>query len=200
MEIIQGKRRLFIGDSAFLDRLQAYEALRLDIGTGDGRYVQHLAQRYPRQLAIGIDACRENLRVASRCAPTNALFIIANAEAMPQTLSGCAHTISINFPWGSLLRGLLNGDSPLLANLERVAHLGAEWQVRLNGGALAEIGWSLTEGARQARAVLGAGGFITEAEAPLSSADLTRLPTTWAKRLAHGRDPRAIYLRGTKRF
>jgi hypothetical protein len=34
----------------------------------------------------------------------------------------------------------------------------------------------------------------------LTARDLKACPTTWAKRLAFGRDPRAIHLNGTRRM
>ena len=42
-------------------RLSGYQGVLIDIGTGDGRYVQHTAQLGAEQYVIGIDACRENL-------------------------------------------------------------------------------------------------------------------------------------------
>ena len=44
----------------------------LDLGAGDGRFVAQMARAYPDSLAIGIDACRENLIEQSRRAPENA--------------------------------------------------------------------------------------------------------------------------------
>jgi 16S rRNA (adenine(1408)-N(1))-methyltransferase len=83
MEIIRGKRASFIDASATAELLADYETIHIDIGTGDGRFVQHLAQSNPNTSVIGIDACRENLQEVSRRAPTNALFVIANAYALP---------------------------------------------------------------------------------------------------------------------
>ena len=73
-------------------RIAGYRDILVDIGTGDGRYVRHIARECPASFAIGIDACRENLRGASRNAPGNALFVIANALSLPRELHGLAHT------------------------------------------------------------------------------------------------------------
>jgi hypothetical protein len=147
---------------------------------------------------IGIDACRENLVEVSRRSSSNALFVIANAQALPHELHAIAAHITINFPWGSLLEGLLTNDSALMASLAAVMRPNAALEVRLNGGALAEAGWSLEQGADRVHEVLTDNGFSLRQNVVLRAHDLKSFPTTWAKRLAFGRDPRAVYLRGTK--
>jgi 16S rRNA (adenine(1408)-N(1))-methyltransferase len=198
MEIIRGKHASFMDASALAGQTAGYDRIHIDIGTGDGRFVQHLAQTCPNIFVIGLDACRENLLDVSRCATANALFVIANALALPRELSGLAAQITINFPWGSLLQGLLDGEPALLNGLDMIARPYARIDVRLNAGALAEAGWSLEAGARQVREVLNVNGFTTRSGLMLTAHDLKACPTTWAKRLAYGRDPRAIYLRGVR--
>jgi 16S rRNA (adenine(1408)-N(1))-methyltransferase len=199
MEIIRGKRASFIDASALAERLTEYDAVHIDVGTGDGRFVQHVAQTCPNCLVVGIDACRENLREVSRRAPANALFVIANAQALPVELYGLAAQVTINFPWGSLLEGLLANDPALLTGLATAARPDAGLEVRLNGGALTEAGWSLEDGADRIREVLAANGFAVRPPIALAARELRSCPTTWAKRLAFGRDPRAVYLRGARK-
>jgi 16S rRNA (adenine(1408)-N(1))-methyltransferase len=197
MEIMRGKQTSFTSALALSEQLMGYEAVHIDLGTGDGRFVQHIAHTDPNRFVIGIDACRDNLHEGSRRAPTNALFVIANVQALPEELSGLARYITINFPWGSLLGGLLTHDAFLLESLQRIAHSQADLEIRLNGGALAEQGWSLEEGTDQVRRVLAANGFSMRPSRLLTREDLRIYPTTWAKRLAFGRDPRAMLLHGT---
>ena len=171
----------------------------LDLGTGDGRYALHVARQDPATLAIGLDACRENLRAASRTAPPNALFVIANALDLPAELHGLAHRITINFPWGSLLAGLLAGDPRLLGGLRALARAesDAHLEIRLNEGALLEAGCSLVEGAARVRSVLGDAGFGVSRPTALDAASLRAVPSSWARRLAHGPHPRALELRAS---
>ncbi len=196
MEIIRGKHTSFLNASTLAERLDGYDTVHIDIGTGDGRFVQHVAQTCPHSFVIGIDACRENLHEVSRRAPSNALFVIANAQVLPPELHGLAAHVTINFPWGSLLEGLLDNDAALLESLFTVMRPNAELEVRLNGGALSEVGWSLEEGADRVRDVLTVNGFEVRLPITLRACELRACPTTWAKRLAYGRDPRAVYLRG----
>jgi hypothetical protein len=183
-----------------LDELIARLAERpdvlIDLGTGDGRFVLHTARAHPARYVVGIDACRDNLYEASRRAPANALFLIANICSMPAGLAGLASAITVNFPWGTLLAGLLEVGSPLLASLARLARPGATLEIRLNGGALAEAGYSLAAGGERVRRHVRLAGFHMAAPQPLAEDDLRAYPTTWAKRLAFGRDPRALYLAG----
>jgi len=196
MESIQGKRAVQIDAQALHDRLAGYHEVLLDIGTGDGRFVQHMAQECPARFAIGLDACRENLRDSSRQAQDNALYLIANARELPRALDGWATHITINFPWGSLLGGLLAGEALLLERIAAVAQPGALLELRLNAGALAEAGWELDDGGEQARLALCMAGFGMRLALELRPEQLRACPTTWAKRLACGRDPRGLYLMG----
>lgn len=199
MESIRGKQSPLIDAASLAQRLAGYRHVLIDIGTGDGRFAQYMARTYPECFVIGVDACRENLRARSRSALPNVLSLIANAQALPCELHGLATHVTINFPWGSLLSGLLAGDPALLAGLAAIARCGAMLEVRLNGGALAEAGWPLEEGGRQVRQVLCASGFNVQPSVALDARQLRACPTTWAKRLAFGRDPRALYLRGMRK-
>jgi len=199
MESIHGKRALRIDAPALLGHLAGYQDILLDIGAGDGRFVRQMAAESPARFAIGVDACRENLRASSRVAPANALSLIADARALPCALDQQATHITINFPWGSLLSGLLAGEAALLERLAAVARPGALLELRLNAGALAEAGWALADSGEQVRQALHMAGFQVRPPMALGPQELRACPTTWAKRLAYGRDPRALYVQGTRR-
>ena len=200
MEIIRGKQASFMDASVLATQLIGYNDVHIDIGTGDGRFVEHTARTQPDTFVIGIDACRENLAAVSRRAASNTLFVIANAQQLPIELYGLAAHITINFPWGSLLEGLLTDDAGLLTGLAMIARPKATLDVRLNGGALAEAGWSLEEGANQVQMVLAGNGFRMATKKSMLLSELKTYPTTWAKRIAFGRDPHAIVLRGVRKI
>jgi 16S rRNA (adenine(1408)-N(1))-methyltransferase len=192
MECIRGKTSAGI-DAAGL--AAGNDDVLIDVGTGDGRYVIHVARTRPSWFAVGVDACRENLRKASRRAPANALYVIANALALPKELDGMASKVTIHFPWGSLLVGLLDGEPGLLEGLLAIARPGAALEVRLNAGALADAGYTLESGGTRVRRALHAAGIDAGDPVWLDARDLRRCHTTRAKRLAYGRDPRAVCLR-----
>jgi hypothetical protein len=197
MESIRGKHAVG-GDAATLARQSAgYPHILIDLGTGDGRFVRHVAAMAPDTFAIGIDLCAANLRAAARRAPANAGYLVAGAYALPRELHALATHLTVNFPWGDLLTGLLGQDARLPTALAGLARPGARLDVRLNGGALAEAGWTpAAAGPAVAQGLRGA-GFTVAPPRLLDARELRACPTTWAHRLAFGRDPRALYLRGT---
>ncbi len=194
MEIIEGKKTLQMDAAGFARRLDGRREIWMDIGTGDGRFVRHVAELYPEHFVIGIDACRENLCAISRRVTPNTLYVIANAQALPAELYGLATHLTINFPWGSLLAGLLSGDSGLIESLRAISRPEARIEVRLTADALAQAGWSLDDGGKQVYQVLRAGGLEVSRPSRLDAQALRVIPTTWARRLAFGRDPRASCL------
>ncbi len=196
MECIRGKTSTEIGVDRLAADVAGYDEVLIDVGTGDGRYVLHIARTSPTWFAVGVDACRDKLRRASRRAPDNALYVIANALALPkEELGGVASKVTINIPWGSLLTGLLDGEPMLLEGLLAISRPGAALEVRLNAGALVEAGYTLESGSAHTRQMLHEGGFDIGDPLRLDGRELRQYPTTWAKRLAYGRDPRAVCLK-----
>lgn len=196
MEYMHGKQSCYLSEAELWARLALYREVRVDIGTGDGRYVQQMAKEHPTSFVVGLDACRENLEQVSRHAPPNALYLIANALEMPLQLANFADVVTINFPWGSLLSGLLENNPGLLAGLRRLAHPGARLEIRLNGNALDKAGcYTPEEGSARVRQVLSQFGLEVGPVLKIPAATLRTYPTTWAKRLAYGREPHALYLK-----
>lgn len=96
------------------DLAKNYSHTHIDLGTGDGLFAWRLAKKKPDTFVIGIDAARESLREGSsrsikkpaRGGTPNALFICMNVLEMPDEMVGIADSISINYPWGSLLQAV----------------------------------------------------------------------------------------------
>lgn len=65
-------------------------------------------------------------RAIRREALPNALFVVAAAESLPPELRGFADQVTIHFPWGSLLLGLLRADPAIVGGLVEVTRPGAE--------------------------------------------------------------------------
>jgi hypothetical protein len=198
MEIQHGRDSQILDAGSLQRRLTGYTECLIDLGTGDGQFTRRMAAERPNRFVVGVDACREQLRATSRRAQPNELYVIANALALPEELSGVASHVTINFPWGALLGGLLHSDSPALACLVDITRRGALIEARLNGDALAEAGYTLAAGTARVRQALRMTGFDVDPPVAMDAAALRACPTTWAKRLAFGRDPRAIYLCGRR--
>jgi 16S rRNA (adenine(1408)-N(1))-methyltransferase len=194
METIRGKTCILMDLNELQERLANYNRIILDLGTGDGRYVHSLAEQFPDDFIIGVDACRENLSEYSRAKLPNMLFVISNAQCLPCELNGMISHISINFPWGSLLNGLLNDGTNLMCGLERMSTSTTSIEVRLNGGALAEAGYALESGADKIYYNLLQAGWRVRPPRCMDAHELEVFPSTWARRLRHGRDPRALMI------
>ena len=171
-----------------------HQTMHIDVGTGDGRYALHLARREPEHGVVGLDTCLDHLAVHPRRVPENLRFICADARAIPSELAGRAASLTVNFPYSSLLNGLLAGDEALLASLAAALAPGGHVAIRINARALAETGVTLVEaGGRVERACRGVGlGQITTTA--LEGEDLRRFPSTWAKRIGFGRQPWAVQI------
>ena len=198
METIRGRKSLELDLKEWKDNLAKYNRIALDLGTGDGRYARALAEAHPRWFVIGVDACRENLREHSHTKLTNLLFVIASAQQLPHELTGLVSQLTINFPWGSLLESLLSGDPKLLRGLKSVSSAKASLDLRLNGSALAEAGRTLEAGTDKIYYNLLQAGWKIQTPVIIDACALKKFPSTWAKRLAFGRDPRAMMISGQK--
>ena len=198
METIRGRKSLELSTNGWKDQLADYNRIILDLGTGDGRYARALAEKHPDWFVIGVDSCRENLHEHSQTKLKNLLFVIASAQNLPPELEGLVSHITVNFPWGSLLGSLLAGDSKLMCGLKLISRQRASLELRLNGGALAEAGKTLEAGTDKIHYNLLQAGWQIERPVLMDAGALKTFPSTWAKRLAFGRDPRAMMLSGQK--
>ncbi len=198
METIQGKTPLELDGRGLNGRLASYPRVLLDLGTGDGRFVSWMAEHHPMDFFIGVDVCRENLRRTSQTAQRNLMFIIAPAQELPHELDGRISQVTIHFPWGSLLAGLLHCDPGLMDGLRLISKSAATIEVLLNSGALAKAGSTLEIGTGWILDNLSRSGWQVRAPEPMDVRALRSYPATWARRLAHGRDPQAMALKACR--
>lgn len=169
----------------------------IDIGTGDGRAVLRLAGAEPSTLAIGIDAVADAMADASRRAARpvrkgglpNALFVVAAAEALPAELWGSADEVTIQFPWGSLLRGLVGQDALLCEAVARLLRPGGRLTLVLS---IIERDRSVTLGALDEPALEGIArafervGLLAGEIRQVESAEARGIGSSWARRLRAG--------------
>jgi 16S rRNA (adenine(1408)-N(1))-methyltransferase len=128
----------------------------------------------------------------------NALLVAAAAEDLPPELDGLAHAVRIHFPWGSLLRGVVNGEAGVVAGVARIARPGCTVTAVLSveeperGLGLPLLDDSLAAGLASAYARHGLA--LTEWR-PAGERDLAETRSSWAKRLGAGRRRGAWLLR-----
>ena len=99
--------------------------LHIDLGTGDGKFVLRCARAHPDVEHVGVDALEEPMRDSIRRAAAkparggvpNARFVVADAVRPPEELAGRASLVTVNYPWGSLLRAVAAPDPAIVALL-----------------------------------------------------------------------------------
>ena len=172
-----------------------------DIGTGDGRAVLARAAAEPASLALGVDsaasAMAESSRRAARRGPSNAVFLAAGAESLGDSvLAGRVDLVTISFPWGSLLRGVVGLDETALAGVAslvapagRLAVLasvvptdGIEGIASLDATCEPEI-----------RAAWERRGMDLVSMRPATNDEIVASHSSWARRLVSCRDTRPVW-------
>jgi 16S rRNA (adenine(1408)-N(1))-methyltransferase len=147
---------------------------------------------------IGVDANAAAMADASRRAHRrdalpNALFVVAAAERPPEALRGMAGMLTVNFPWGSLLRGLLGRDDAVLAGVARLLAPGAEGSVLLS--VVARDGMPPVPPAGELAAGYARHGLDLFEARPARPEEVAASNSSWAKRLRAGRERPVTLLR-----
>jgi 16S rRNA (adenine(1408)-N(1))-methyltransferase len=166
----------------------------IDIGTGDGRAVLAAAAREPATLVLGLDANASAMVEASRCAARaqrkgglpNAALILASAESPPPALRASADLVTVRFPWGSLLRGLVGADRAVAAGVAGLVAPGGTLELLLAPALRDGLGGvptstdDLVGGIARA---FGPSGFDIEDVQTATPAEAKASGSSWAKRL-----------------
>ena len=171
--------------------------MTIDVGTGDGRAVLATAATDPAGLAIGIDANAASMAEVSRRASRspakggqpNALFLLGAAEAIPEELHGVADLVTIQLPWGSLLRGCLGRDDAVAAGIASLLRPGGLLELLLAPAERDRLDGLPTEPAAVAAAAgksFGAHGISVIEARPATPAEILASRSTWARRLLAG--------------
>jgi len=171
------------------------------VGAGDGGYALHRAKTEPSTFAIALDASPDALSAgawrAKRTRVVNAAFLVEAVERIPSELAGLANEVTVHFPWGSLLRGVIAADERVLTPLARL--LKPDGELRLLLSATLRDGYAdLTPGDLSALAGCYAelGLELTEMRAA-NRMDIAASRSSWAKRL--GRDRLVVFARYSRR-
>lgn len=159
----------------------------IDVGAGDGGYAVHRARGEPNTFAIAIDASPDALSDgawrAHRLRLSNVAFLVTAVEQLPGALDETADEITVHFPWGSLLRGMLAADSSIVGRL--AGSLRTEGELRLLVSAVERDGYSKVTPARLLELAprYEALGLDLVESGWATPADIARSRSSWAKRL-----------------
>lgn len=156
-----------------------------------------LAAREPATLVLGLDANAASMAEASRRAAgparkggrSNARFIVAAAEAPSPALRGVAGLVTVRFPWGSLLRGVVGQDKAVACGVAGLVAAGGTLELLLapssRDGLEGLGGWSTDspELARHVEAAFAPHGLCVVEARPSTGDEIAASGSTWAKRL-----------------
>jgi 16S rRNA (adenine(1408)-N(1))-methyltransferase len=185
----------------------------IDLGAGDGRYAYESARADAARLYVAVDPDAEALgeyayrasRKPARGGLENARFVVASVEQLPPELEGIAALVRVNFPWGSLLRALLEPDTAALVALAKLAPDGRfeivfSYHPDHDTGAFAGDPLPPLDEALIANVLVpayAAAGLEVTEQRRLTQDEALAIPSTWGRRLLHAR-PRDVYwLAGT---
>jgi 16S rRNA (adenine(1408)-N(1))-methyltransferase len=117
----------------------------------------------------------------------NALFVVASAERVPEELNGLADELTIQFPWGSLLRGTLGLDEQAARGIARLLKPGGRALATFSVEARDGLDLPGLDGGDLARRWSRFGLVVCEFRSA-TSADLGAMSSSWARRLGAGRE------------
>ncbi len=216
LTVVRGRRLVELDGAdvrALLDGRWA--GVAVDVGTGDGRLALQLARSRPDWLVVGMDANASGMEASSsralrkpaRGGVANVVYVAASVESWPTVLWGRASEVSVVLPWGRLMSGLLLGSPDIVGGVARLGRPGASVRIVLNGEVWGDpvpveaqdlpeptVGLVRDELAPTWRAA----GLVVDEAWWLSPEEIAGIPSTWARRLSHGRaHPRFLAVRAT---
>jgi 16S rRNA (adenine(1408)-N(1))-methyltransferase len=161
--------------------------------------VLDLAARHPGTLVLGLDASAAAMVESSRRAAgparkggrPNARFVVAAAESPSPALAGVAGLVTVRFPWGSLLRGCVGLDPAVAAGIAGLVAPGGTLELLLAPSArdgLDAVPTGVEGIVAVAAATFEPFGFGLEVGRTATAEEIAISGSTWAKRLAAGRD------------
>jgi 16S rRNA (adenine(1408)-N(1))-methyltransferase len=132
------------------------------------------------------EASRRAARRAARGGLPNALFVVAAAEALPEELAGAAGLVTVNLPWGSLLRGALALDRRAAAGIARLVTPGGRVEMLLAPAARDRLAADIDPEHRLVDGLAAdwkAAGLELVVARPATDAEIAGAHSTWARRL-----------------
>ena len=209
MRILHGTKVIDASQNEIDALLADSQTKVIDLGAGDGRYVYESARDDATTLFVAVDPDAETLsgyafrasRKPARGGVENAVFVVASVEALPSELTSIADRVRVNFPWGSLMRGLLEPDASVVRAVLSLAkprgrvELIVSYDPSRDTGAFHGPPLPLLDAEYLESTLLpayqSAGAVVVESRR-LTQDEALAIPSTWGRRLLHAR-PRDVF-------
>ena len=202
--VLSGKTAKEIQKNEFDEITAKFKKICIDIGTGDGKNIYRKAKNDKETLYIGLDPVRDNMEeIAVKIAKKpekggldNALLVISTAENLPDELCSVADRVTVLFPWGVLLEGIVKPEEKFILAVKKAAKSGAEFEFITTYSANCEENMMETRGMPELsieyfngeykEKLKGYGLTINNIEL-LDNEYVKGFDSKWARRLAFGR-------------
>ncbi len=206
-----GNKMRELSEERLTSIIAKYPKTIMDIGTGDGMWAYRKAQAEPTTLVIGVDPAERTLkkgaRKAQRAKLENIVYVAESAENLPKCLNGKMSELRVFLPWGKLLEIMVGKDKKALKALADL--------LKENGNIQTVLGYHVTSEPTEIKR-LGlpelTQTYIKEGLIPiyrtvglrvarvetLGKDQLSKLGTSWGKRLANGQDRPVIFVEAIK--
>lgn len=188
-------------------KAEKFENRFLDIGTGDGRFVYKSAVKNPKNLYIGIDPAsnlKEYQREINRKKLDNAILVNSSIENYNPDISDFYTGISVILPWGNLLKYVVIVETLFFQNIAKWLKKNSYIEIifgfneeleeketkRLN---LPDLTLSQIEKIKSNYQKLD--GFELIEIHELTSKELEKFDSTWAKKLTFGANRKYLYIK-----
>lgn len=211
LSVVCGRKVEEIGAATLLELAHRYQAVLVDLGTGDGRWLYRVARVRPEVLCVGMDANADAMREvsyraarkAARGGLPNVRFIAASVESLPAGLLEMADEIWVSYPWGSLLRAVAAPDSAVLRGVVEILKPRGVLRVAVNEsvfeqpGVLRRLGLPSRPFPEIVDA-LRAGYSEVGLNVTAWRSDAAKIRSSWASRLRQGAGARTLWLEAVK--
>ncbi len=159
---------------------------------------------------VAIDAVANAMAAVSRAtAPdpgrgglANLWFVRASAERPPHELRGRADRVIVNFPWGSLARGLVGLDDAALAGVAALLRPGGRLEVLASVAGRDQARLGVGPEALADAAAIGVAwachGLHLDVHRPATPAEVASSGSSWARRLRQDPGRRVVRLAGSR--
>lgn len=130
MRILRSSKEIEISNEEFLLKINGYNKLIIDLGTGQGSFVYYNALENRECFYIGLDSCGDSMKKYAikqyKNKVNNLIYVIMNAQKIDDIFKNRFSEIYINLPWGTLLEGIFKEELNIINSISLIALSGCK--------------------------------------------------------------------------
>lgn len=130
MRILRSSKEINLSNEDFLIKINGYEKLIIDLGTGQGSFVYYNALENRECFYIGLDSCGDSMKKYAvkqyKNKVNNLMYIVMNAQKIDDIFKNRFSEIYINLPWGTLLEGIFKEELGIINSISKLSLSGCK--------------------------------------------------------------------------